>query len=250
PSAGIVVIAATNRPETLDPALLRPGRFDRQVEIPLPNARERAAILPVHSTDKHLGADVDLDAVARATPGFSGADLANLVNEAAIVAVRAGRSSITAEDFSQARDRILLGRRDASNTLTGDEKHAVAVHESGHAVVAALSAHADPVEKVTILPAGRALGVTEQLPEDERHLYPESYLVDSLTVSLGGRASEQLVLGEVSTGASNDLARATQLATRMVREFGMSDRLGPVGFSDETPGYLGAQQPTARPYAE
>jgi cell division protease FtsH len=204
----------------------------------------------VHVDGKPVAPDVDLDAVARATPGFSGADLANLVNEAAIFAVRAGRSSITAEDFSQARDRILLGRRDASNALTGDEKHAVAVHEAGHAVVAAVSAHADPVEKVTILPAGRALGVTEQLPEDERHLYPQSYLLDSLAVSLGGRAAERLVLGEISTGASNDLARATQLATRMVREFGMSERLGPVGFADESPQYLGPQQVTSRPYAE
>ena len=206
-TTGIVVLAATNRPEILDPALLRPGRFDREVEIGLPNLSDRAAILRVHIDGKPVDPDVDLGVVARATPGFSGADLANLVNEAAIFAVRAGRSSITAEDFSQARDRILLGRRDASNALTGDEKHAVAVHESGHAVVAALSAHADPVEKVTILPAGRALGVTEQLPEDERHLYPESYLLDSLTVSLGGRAAERLVLGEPSTGASNDLAR-------------------------------------------
>jgi cell division protease FtsH len=250
-STGIVVLAATNRPEILDPALLRPGRFDREVEIGLPKLSERAAILRVHVDGKTLDDDVDLDAVARATPGFSGADLANLVNEAAIFAVRAGRSSLTAEDFSEARDRILLGRRDASNALTGDEKHAVAVHEAGHAVVAALSEHADPVEKVTILPAGRALGVTEQLPEDERHLYPESYLLDSLAVSMGGRAAERLVLGEPSTGASNDLARATQLATRMVREFGMSDRLGPVGFSDESPGYLGPQQQiTSRPYAE
>ena len=249
-TTGVVVLAATNRPEVLDPALLRPGRFDRQVEIGLPNLAYRAAILRVHVDGKPVSGDVDLGAVARATPGFSGADLANLVNEAAIFAVRAGRSQITAEDFSEARDRILLGRRDASNALTGDEKHAVAVHEAGHAVVAALSTHADPVEKVTILPSGRALGVTEQLPEDERHLYPESYLLDSLAVSLGGRAAERLVLGEVSTGASNDLARATQLATRMVREFGMSERLGPVGFSEESPQYLGAQQLTSRPYAE
>jgi cell division protease FtsH len=249
-TTGIVVLAATNRPEILDPALLRPGRFDRQVEIGLPNLVERAAILRVHVDGKPLEKDVDLDVVARATPGFSGADLANLVNEAAIFAVRAGRSTITAEDFSQARDRILLGRRDASNALTGDEKHAVAVHEAGHAVVAALSPHADPVEKVTILPAGRALGVTEQLPEDERHLYPESYLLDSLTVSLGGRAAERFLLGELSTGASNDLARATQLATRMVREFGMSERLGPIGFADESPQYLGQQPVTSRPYAE
>jgi cell division protease FtsH len=249
-TTGVVVLAATNRPEVLDPALLRPGRFDREVEIGLPNLRERQAILRVHIDGKTLADDVDLDVVARATPGFSGADLANLVNEAAIFAVRAGRTSITAEDFSQARDRILLGRRDASNALTGDEKRAVAVHEAGHAVVAALSAHADPVEKVTILPAGRALGVTEQLPQDERRLYSEAYLLDSLAIRMGGRAAERLVLGEASSGASNDLAGATQLATRMVREFGMSERLGPVGFADEAPQYLGAQQVTARPYAE
>jgi len=185
PAAGVVVIAATNRPETLDPALLRPGRFDRQVEIPLPNLRERTAILAVHGRGKRLSDDVDLEAVARGTPGFSGADLANLVNEAAIVAVRAGREVITAADFSEARDRILLGRREATNALMPDEKHAVAVHESGHALVAALSPHADPVAKVTILPAGQALGVTEQLPADERHLYSESYLKDSLAVRLG-----------------------------------------------------------------
>ncbi len=247
---GIVVLAATNRPEVLDPALLRPGRFDRQVEIPLPNQRERTAILAVHAKGKQIGPDVDLDAVSRATPGFSGADLANLVNEAAIFAVRAGRNTITAEDFSEARDRILLGRRDASNALMPDEKRAVAVHEAGHAIVAVLSEHADPVAKVTILPAGQALGVTEQLPEDERHLYPESYLHDSLAVRMGGRAAERLVLGEVSTGASNDLAGATQLATRMVREFGMSPRLGPVGFASGDPQYLGGQAVTSRQYAE
>ena len=233
---GVVVLAATNRAEALDPALLRPGRFDRTVEIPLPNQAERAAILAVHSKDKHLGSDVDLDAVSRATPGFSGADLANLVNEAAICAVRANREVILAADFDEARDRLLLGRRDASNALLPEEKHSVAVHESGHALVAALSAHADPVAKVTILPAGAALGVTEQLPEAERHLYPESYLTDSLAVRLGGRAAEILVLGEASTGASNDLAGATDLATRMVREWGLSDRVGPVGFTVGPPG--------------
>ena len=208
-ATGIVVIAATNRPEILDPALLRPGRFDREVEIALPNlSRAAPRSCACTSTGSRSTPTSTSSVVARGTPGFSGADLANLVNEAAIFAVRAGsRRRSRAEDFSQARDRILLGRRDASNALTGDEKHAVAVHESGHAVVAALSAHADPVEKVTILPAGRALGVTEQLPEDERHLYPESYLLDSLAVSLGGRAAERLVLGEPSTGASNDLAR-------------------------------------------
>jgi cell division protease FtsH len=247
---GVVVLAATNRPEILDPALLRPGRFDRQVEIPLPNQKERAAILAVHARGKTLGPDVDLEVVARGTPGFSGADLANLVNEAAIYAVRAGRDTITAEDFSEARDRILLGRREASNALMPNEKRAVAVHEAGHAIVAVLSDNADPVAKVTILPAGQALGVTQQLPEDERHLYPESYLRDSLAVRMGGRAAERIVFDEVSTGASNDLAGATQLATRMVREFGMSPRLGPVGFASGDPQYLGPQQVTTRPYAE
>jgi cell division protease FtsH len=250
PSTGIAVLAATNRPETLDPALLRPGRFDRQVEIPLPNLRERAAILAVHAKGKHLGDDVDLEAVARGTPGFSGADLANLLNEAAIVAVRQDREVITAADFSEARDRILLGRRDATNALLPEEKHAVAVHESGHALVAALSPHADPVAKVTILPAGQALGVTEQLPLDERHLYPESYLKDSLAVRLGGRAAELLVLGEPSSGASSDLTGATELATRMVREFGMSDRVGPVGFTGGGPAYLGSSEIQQRSYAE
>ena len=249
-STGVVVLAATNRPEILDPALLRPGRFDRHVEIPLPNQTERAAILAVHSKGKSLSSDVDLDIVARSTPGFSGADLANLVNEAAIFAVRKGREALTAEDFADARDRILLGRREASNALLPEEKRSVAVHEAGHAIVAALSEDADPVAKVTILPRGRALGVTEQLPEDERRIYPESYLRDSLAIRLGGRAAERLVLGEISSGASNDLAGATQLATRMVREFGMSPRLGPVGFSEDGPQYLGAQPLTTRQYAD
>jgi cell division protease FtsH len=250
PATGVVVIAATNRPESLDPALLRPGRFDRQVIIPLPNMRERRAILGVHIRGKKLGPDVDLDVVARGTPGFSGADLANLVNEAAIFAVRAGRDVLSAADFADARDRILLGLRDSSNMLLPDEKRAVAVHEGGHALVAALSKHADPVAKVTILPAGQALGVTEQLPVDERHLYSEGYLKDSLAVRMGGRAAELLVFGEGSTGASNDLAGATDLATRMVREFGMSSVLGPVGFASGSPMYLGTEQVRSRPYAE
>jgi cell division protease FtsH len=250
PATDVVVIAATNRPESLDPALLRPGRFDRTVEIPLPNLVERTAILAVHAKDKHLAPDVDLGVVARGTPGFSGADLANLVNEAALHAVRFDRSIVEADDFDAARDRLLLGRRDSSNALLPAEQYSVAVHETGHALVAALSPHADPVAKITILPAGQALGVTEQLPEDERHLYPESYLLDSLAVRLGGRAAEVLVLGEGSTGASNDLASATQLATKMVREWGLSPRLGPIGYSDDGPGYLGGGGLTSRPYAE
>ena len=250
PATGVVLMAATNRPESLDPALLRPGRFDRTVEIPLPNQNERRAILAVHAQGKRLAPDVDLSVVARATPGFSGADLANLVNEAAISAVRDNRDVLTAADFSTARDRILLGRREASNALLPEEKHSVAVHESGHTLVAALSDHADPVAKVTILPSGMALGVTEQLPEAERHLYQESYLYDSLATRLGGRAAELLVLGEASTGAANDLAGATQLATRMVRDWGMSPRLGPVGFSGDGPNYLGIEDSRSRGYAE
>jgi cell division protease FtsH len=251
PLQGIVVLAATNRPEVLDPALLRPGRFDRQVTIPLPNQRERRAILELHCRDKRLDADVDLDKVARGTPGFSGADLANLVNEAAIFAAREAREIITARDFDEARDRIILGRREGSNVLLPDERRAVAVHEGGHALVAALCDHADPVAKVTILPAGQALGVTHQLPVDERHLYRESYLRDSLAVRLGGRAAELVVFGEGSTGAANDLASATDLATRMVREYGLSATLGPIGYPSGGPMFLGdGAQVQSRSYAE
>jgi cell division protease FtsH len=248
PGAAVVVMAATNRAEILDAALLRPGRFDRTVEIPLPNQKERAAILAIHSKTKRLGPHVDLDAVSRGTPGFSGADLANLVNEAAINAVRARRAVISAADFDAARDRLLIGRRDVSNALLAEEKYSVAVHEAGHALVALLSEHADPVAKVTILPRGAALGVTEQLPLSERHLYPQSYLTDTLAVRLAGRAAEILVLGEPSSGASNDLAGATDLATHMVREWGFSTEVGPVGYGPEGPS---RDNPFAgRPYAE
>jgi cell division protease FtsH len=252
PTVGIVVLAATNRPEVLDPALLRPGRFDRQVTIPLPNVGEREAILRVHVRGKKLASNVDLSVVARGTPGFSGADLANLANEAAIFAVRENREVVTADDFFAARDRIILGRREGSNVLLPEEKHAVAVHESGHAMVAALSEHADPVAKVTILPAGQTLGVTEQLPLVERHMYGEDYLYDSLAVRLGGRAAELVVIGQGSTGAGNDLAGATDLATKMVREFGMSAVLGPVGYPEGGSVFLGGGGPgmSSRPYAE
>jgi cell division protease FtsH len=252
PATGIVVLAATNRPEVLDPALLRPGRFDRQVTIPLPALAERQAILRVHSRGKQLDPSVDLDSVARGTPGFSGADLANLVNEAAIVAVRHNRDTITAADFDEARDRIILGRREGSNVLLPEEKHSVAVHEAGHALVAAYSDKADPVAKLTILPAGQALGVTEQLPLVERHLYGEDYLYDSLDVRLGGRAAELVVLGQGSTGAANDLASATELATKMVREFGLSPALGPVGYPSGGSVFLGGGGGalSSRPFAE
>src|SRR5215470_11843001 len=195
---------------------------------------------------------VVLDAIARGTPGFSGADLANLVNEAAINAVRGNRDVLTADDFGTARDRIILGRREGSNVLLPEEKHAVAVHESGHAMVAALSDHADPVAKVTILPAGQTLGVTEQLPLVERHMYGEDYLLDSLAVRLGGRAAELVVVGQGSTGAANDLAGATDLATKMVREFGLSDTLGPVGYPEGGSVFLGdgGTAMSSRPFAE
>jgi cell division protease FtsH len=249
---GIVVLAATNRPEVLDPALLRPGRFDRQITIPLPTLTERAAILAVHCRGKRLAPDVDLTVVARGTPGFSGADLANLANEAAIFAVRGNREVITATDFEDARDRILLGRREGSNVLLPEEKHSVAVHEAGHAIVAALSDHADPVAKVTILPAGQALGVTQQLPLIERHLYSEDYLRETLAVRLGGRGAELVEFGQGSTGAGNDLSTATDIAIKMVREFGLSAKLGPVGYPQGGSVFLGGGGNgfSSRPYSE
>jgi cell division protease FtsH len=252
PAVGIVVLAATNRPEVLDPALLRPGRFDRQVTVPLPTLPERLAIIRVHCRGKRVDQSVDLEVVARGTPGFSGADLANLVNEAAIVAVRANRAVLSAPDFDEARDRIILGRREGSNVLLPDEKHSVAVHEAGHALVAVYSDKADPVAKVTILPAGQALGVTEQLPLVERHLYGEDYLCQMLAVFLGGRAGELVVLGQGSTGAANDLGKATGLATKMVREFGLSASVGPVGYPEGGSVFLGGGggQFSSRPFAE
>jgi cell division protease FtsH len=251
PAEGIVVIAATNRPEMLDPALLRPGRFDRQIQVPLPTLGDRIEILEVHIRGKPVAADVDLDRVARATPGFSGAQLENLVNEAAINAVRADREEITHEDFEAARDRIMIGKRRGSDILRPEERERVAIHEAGHAMVAALCDEADPVAKVTILPARQALGTTEQLPLDERRLHAEGYLHDTLAVRLGGRVAELIVLGEASSGAAHDLTGATQIATKMVREFGLSPELGPVGWQMSDP--QGESVPDAlrsRPYAE
>ena len=231
PSDGVVVLAATYRPDALDPAQRRPGRFDREVLVPLPSRADRQAILTVHARGKTLEPDVDLGQVAAATPGFAGADLATLVHEAALTAVRAGRTRLISADFAGARDRVVLGTRDRSATLTMEELATVAVHEAGHALVATLSPHADPVSRVTILGAGRALGLTEQLPADDRRLYGERYLADTLAVRLGGRAAELLVRGEASTGAADDLASATALATQMVREFGLSQAIGPVSYA-------------------
>jgi cell division protease FtsH len=233
---GVVVLAATNRPDALDPALRRPGRFDREVIVPLPDRTERRAILTAHARGKRLDADADLDEVAAATPGFSGADLANLLNEAAVSAVRGGRVSLTAADFASARDRVLLGTRHSSPLAPG-ELATVAVHEAGHALVAVLSPHADPVSRVTILGAGHALGLTEMLPADDRRLYGENYLADTLAVRLGGRAAERLVRGEASTGAADDLASATALATQMVCDFGLSDKVGPVSYTIQPAGH-------------
>ena len=242
-SGGVVVLAATNRPDALDPALRRPGRFDREVVVPLPDRAERSAILAAHARGKTVGQDTDFDQVAAATPGFSGADLANLVNEAALTAVRARRTVLTAADFADARDRVLLGTRHTS-PLAPDELATVAVHEAGHALVATLSPHADPVSRVTVMGAGQALGLTEMLPDDDRRLYGESYLADTLAVRLGGRAAERLICGEASTGASDDLASATALATQMVREFGLSDAIGPVNYGGQPGGHpaFGAQR--------
>ena len=242
---GVVVIAATNRAEMLDDALTRPGRFDRTIDVNLPTQPEREAILEVHTRSVAMAEDVDLRTVARGTPGFSGAELENLVNEAALIAVRAGHPAVAAADIDQARDRLILGQRQESSILRDEERDRVAVHESGHAIVGALTEHSDPVSKVTILPSGRALGLTEQLPEEEKRLLTRAEMEDQLAVMMGGRVAERLLTGQLSSGAANDLARATQLATRMVSEFGMSDQLGPVGYGQPDQSAL-----RRRPFAE
>jgi cell division protease FtsH len=246
---GIVMMAATNRPDILDPALLRPGRFDRQVVVPLPEANERRAILEVHTKDKKMGDDVDLEVVAKGTPGMSGADLANLVNEAALFAVRRDADRVHMQDFDAARDRMLMGQRRDSMALSDTEKEIVAYHEGGHAVCAAVLPHADPLHKVTILPSGMALGVTQQLPE-ERHLYRQDYIQDSLVVRLGGRIAEELVFGVISTGANNDLMGATELTRKMVREWGMSDRIGPMAWGGQGQVFLGEDLMSSREYSD
>ena len=247
---GIVMMAATNRPDILDPALLRPGRFDRQVVVPLPELDERRAILEVHCKSKRLASDVDLDVVARGTPGMSGADLANLVNEAALFAVRAGHDEIRNADFEQARDRVLMGQRRDSMALSEAEKEVIAYHEAGHAVCAAVLPQADPVHKVTILPIGMALGVTQQLPVDERHIYRQDYIEDSLVVRMGGRCAEELVFGVISTGANNDLVGSTELARKMVSEWGMSSRVGPMAWGSSGQVFLGEDLIHTRDYSD
>jgi cell division protease FtsH len=249
-SEGIVILAATNRPDILDPALLRPGRFDRQIVVPLPEADERLAILKVHSRDKRMGADVDLDVMARATPGMSGADLANLVNEAALFAVRRGSQTVERIDFENARDRVVMGARRESLVLTGEEKRATAVHESGHAVLTVLLPHADPLHKVTILPRGMALGVTWSLPE-ERHTYSKDYFDDMICRAMGGRVAEKIVFDHLNSGAANDLEQATGIARRMVREWGMSESIGPMAWHGQQQVFLGEDLMTSgREYSD
>jgi len=248
---GVVMMAATNRPDILDPALLRPGRFDRQIVVPLPDLAERLPILVVHCKDKRVAPDVDLSVVARGTPGMSGADLANLVNEAALHAVRRGAVAISMIDFEAARDRVLMGQRRESTVLSDKEKEATAYHEGGHAVLAYVLPDADPVHKVTILPTGMALGVTQQLPIEERHTYWREYIEDAVCVMMGGRCAEELIMGSMSTGASNDLQRATEMARKMVREFGMSDRIGPMAWGQEGQVFLGEDlMHAARDYSD
>jgi cell division protease FtsH len=247
---GIVMMAATNRPDILDPALLRPGRFDRQILVPLPTQDERIEILKVHMRDKKMDPDVDVQVVARGTPGMSGADLSNLVNEAALFAVRRGAHEIHRQDFDAARDRVLMGLKRESLALSAEEKEIVAYHEGGHAVCAYVLEHADPLHKVTILPTGMALGVTHQLPEEERHIYKREYIADSLVVRLGGRVAEELVFGHQSTGAQNDLVGNTELARKMVREWGMSDRIGPMAWGSQGAVFLGEDLMHSRDYSD
>ena len=247
---GIVMMAATNRPDILDPALLRPGRFDRQVVVPFPEMDDREAILAVHIRHKKLSPSVDLALVARGTPGMSGADLANLVNEAALTAVRRGSKIVEMRDFEDARDRVLMGQQRDSMVLSDREKEITAYHEAGHALCAALLPNADPVHKVTILPRGMALGVTQQLPEEEKHSYSKEYLDESIVVAMGGRVAEELVFNHRSTGASNDLQVSTERARRMVTEFGMSDRVGPRAWGGSGPVFLGDDFGQQKEYSE
>ena len=248
-SEGIVMMAATNRPDILDPALLRPGRFDRQVVVPLPELSDRKAILEVHTKGKRAADDLDLNVVARGTPGMSGADLANLVNEAALFAVREGKDEIEARHVELARDRVLMGQKRESLALSDDEKEAVAYHEAGHAVCAAVLPTADPLHKVTIIPSGMALGVTMQLPEEDRHIYRTDYILDRLVVMFGGRIAEELVFDIGSTGAADDLMRATALARSMVREWGMSSEIGPMAWGSQNQVFLGEDIVQTRDYS-
>jgi cell division protease FtsH len=230
---GVILVAATNRPDVLDPALLRPGRFDRQVTVNHPDLRGRSEILKVHTKKVPVAADVELEKIARGTPGFSGADLANLVNEAALWAARQNKSEVGTIDFEMAKDKILMGAERRSMILTDEEKQVTAYHEAGHALMAKLLSGTDPIHKVSIIPRGRALGVTMQLPTDDRHNHSKEFLYNTLAILMGGRVAEELVFKHVTTGAGNDLERATDLARKMVCEWGMSEKLGPLTFGQK-----------------
>jgi len=248
---GVILIAATNRPDVLDPALLRPGRFDRQIVVNRPDLRGRAEILKVHTKKVPIAPDVELEKIARGTPGFSGADLENLVNEAALWAARQNKKEVELVDFETAKDKVLMGAERKSMILSEDEKRTTAYHEAGHALMAKLLPGADPVHKVTIIPRGRALGVTMQLPTDDRHNFSKEFLYNTLAILMGGRVAEELVLKHITTGAGNDLERATDLARKMVCEWGMSERLGPLTFGKKDEEiFLGREIATRRDFSE
>ena len=227
---GVILIAATNRPDVLDPALLRPGRFDRRVVVPRPDVKGREGILQVHTRKVPVAPDVDIAVLARATPGFAGADLENLVNEAALLAARNNKEKVDMHDFELAKDKVMMGAERRSMIISEEEKRNTAFHEAGHALVAKLLPGADPIHKVTIIPRGMALGLTQQLPIDEKHTYNKEYLLNNLVILFGGRVAEELVLNHMTTGAGNDIEKATELARRMVCEWGMSEKLGPMTF--------------------
>jgi cell division protease FtsH len=248
---GVILIAATNRPDVLDPALLRPGRFDRRVVVPRPDLRGRLMILRVHTRKVPLADDVDLDVLARGTPGFVGADLQNLVNEAALLAARREANRVSMIDFEKAKDKVLMGAERRSMIMSDEEKRTTAYHEAGHALVALLTAHSDPVHKVTIIPRGMALGLTQTLPEEDRHSYTRDQMVAIIKYAMGGRAAEELVFHHFSTGAANDLQRSTRLARDMICHYGMSDAIGPVSFDEENGDvFLGRDYMTRKNYSE
>jgi cell division protease FtsH len=248
---GVIMIAATNRPDVLDPALLRPGRFDRQVVVTRPDVRGREGILKVHTKRVPLSSDVDLSVISRGTPGFSGADLANLVNEAALWAARQAKDKVEMDDFETAKDKVLMGAERKSMIISEDEKRNTAYHEAGHTLVAKLIPGTDPIHKVTIIPRGRALGVTQQLPVDEKHTYPKEFLLNDIAILMGGRAAEELVLHEMRTGAGNDIERATDLARKMVCNWGMSEKMGPLSFGKkEEHIFLGREFAQHQDYSE
>ncbi|NPA39951.1 MAG: ATP-dependent metallopeptidase FtsH/Yme1/Tma family protein [Thermodesulfobacteria bacterium] len=248
---GIVVIAATNRPDILDPALLRPGRFDRQVVVPPPDVNGREAILRLYAKKFKVAPDIDFKAIAKATPGFTGANLENMMNEAALIAAKKGKDRIEMEDIEEAKDKILMGKERKGFILNEEEKKIIAYHEAGHALVAYYLPDPDPVHKISIIPRGQALGVTQQLPIDDRHIYTEDYLLKKITVLLGGRVSEEIVFNKVSTGAQDDLKKATQIAKKMVCDWGMSKRIGPLAFGrGEEHIFLGKELFQIKDYSE